>query len=416
MAHIGSMETIRGYKFRLYPSTPQEEALGTVCGVCRLIFNIALEQRITFGRAHRIGCHDQIRELKHLRSEFDWIAAVSQTAQTQTLMDLDRAFQNFFAGRARFPRFRRKGLHDSFRIMGREIALRKLNRRWMEIRLPKIGWVRLRATRNIAGTIRNITVSRDALGWSASISCKVELHTPGAPEHAEPVGIDRGVTVPLMLSDGRSYHLPASLASVEMRHRRAQRAASRKTRGSMRHRRALERARKLKARAARIRRHWQHETTTDIARRYPGVVIEALKTRNMSRSARGTAEAPGRGVAAKSGLNRAILNVGWFEIARQLGYKLEERAGWLRERQPHYTSQDCSDCGARDHRSRKSQAVFECTTCGAIKNADLNAALNILGRDETTASEHGVDAREKVGIGRTIAPRTMEPSGAPKGI
>jgi len=412
MANIGSMTTIRGYKFRLYPSASQDEALGTVCGVCRLLFNTALEQRITFGRAHRISCHDQIRELRHLRAEFDWIRDVSQTAQTQTLMDLDRAFQNFFAGRARFPRFRRKGQHDSFRVMGREVALRKLNRRWMEIRLPKIGWVRLRVTREIPDTIRNVTISRDALGWAISIACKVELHTPGAPEDAQPVGIDRGVTVPLMLSDGRSYHLPPSLAVVEKRHRRAQRAASRKVRGSNRHRRALERARKLKARAARIRRHWQHETTTDIARRYPGVVIEALKTRNMTRSARGTIEAPGRGVAAKAGLNRSILNVGWFEIARQLEYKLTERHGWLKEREPHFSSQDCSTCGARDHRSRKSQAVFECTTCGAVKNADLNAALNILERGLNTASEHGVDAREKAGVGRAIAPRTMEPTGS----
>lgn len=400
------MEIIRGFRFRLYPTPAQVGDLAVVCGVCRLIFNLGLEQRMTFGRRHRITCHDQIRELKHLRAEHDWIAAVSQTAQTQVLMDLDRGFQNFFAGRAGFPRFRRRGLHDSFRVMGREVAIHRLNRRWSEIRLPKIGWVRFRDTRPIDGTIQNVTVSRDALGWSISIACKLERHTPGAPEDADAVGCDRGVAVPLMLSDGRSYALPPSLAATERAHRRAQRIAARKAKGSQRHAKAMARARKLKARVSRIRRHWQHEITTDIARRYPAVALEALKTRNMTRSARGTVAEPGRNVRQKAGLNRAILEVGWHEIQRQLAYKLEERGGSLVLIDPSFTSQDCSACGARDSRSRESQARFRCTTCGHEANADLNAARNILARAKDTASEHGVDARGRDGAGHPDDPRT----------
>ena len=401
---------IRGYRYRLKPTEAQVEELSSFCGVCRLVWNLALEQRQTFGRDHRIGGHDQIRELKDLRAEFDWIRSVSQTAQTQTLMDLDRAFSNFFAGRAGYPRFRRKNRDDTFRVMGREVSVRRLNRRWSEIRIPKVGWVRFRDSRAREGEIRNVTVSRDGDGWMVSIACKLMRSAPPAPKSAAPVGIDRGVATALVLSNGFTYHLPVSLESVDKKHRRAQRDAARKTRGSNRHRRALRRAARLKARVARIRRHWQHETTTDIARRYPWVAIEALKTKNMTRSAKGTMEAPGKNVRAKSGLNRSILNVGWAEIARQLDYKLAERGGDVISVDPSYTSQRCADCGAIDRESRKSQARFICTSCGHEAHADVNAAINILARALSTASEHGVDARARGGIGCPNDPRTFEPT------
>lgn len=400
---------IRGYRYRLTPTAIQAETLASFCGVCRLVWNLALEQRWVFGQAHGIRCHDQIRELKGLRAELDWIAAVSQTAQTQTLMDLDRAFANFFSGRAGFPRFRRKDRDDAFRVMGREVAVRRLNRRWSEIRLPKIGWVRFRDSRPLDGTIRNATVSRDGDGWAISIACKVARHTPGAPEGAAPVGIDRGIATALVLSNEVTYHLPTSLGVLDKRHRRAQRAAARKTRGSNRHRKALRRAARLKARGARIRKHWQHQTTTDIARRYPMVVMEALNTRSMTRSAKGTLDQPGTGVRAKAGLNRSILNIGWHEIARQLAYKLEERGGEIIFVDPRHTSQTCAACGAIDHRSRESQARFKCTTCGHAAHADVNAAKNILARAISPASEHGVDVRARDGAGCPDDPRTTEP-------
>jgi putative transposase len=293
--------------------------------------------------------------------------------------------------------------------MGREVSVRQLNRRWSEIRIPKIGWIRFRDSRKRDGDICSVTVSRDADGWTVSIACKFRRSVPTAAVSDASVGIDRGVATALTLSNGDTYHLPASLEAVDKKHRRAQRAAARKTRGSNRHRRALRRAARLKARAARIRRHWQHETTTDIARRYSLVAVEALKTRNMTRSAKGTAAAPGKNVRAKSGLNRSILNVGWAEIARQLDYKLKERGGDLISVDPRYTSQCCADCGAIDPKSRKSQARFICTSCGHEAHADVNAAINILERALSTASEHGVDARVRGSIGCPDDPRTIAP-------
>lgn len=369
------MQQMRGHVYRLYPTPDQETLFRQFAGVCRLVWNLALEQRRVWGRSHGCNFHTASADLKHLRAEFDWIGAVSQTVQLQTLMDLDKAFANFFAGRAAYPKPRRKGDRDGFRFNGREVATRRLNRRWSEIRLPKIGWVRLRDTRPLVGEVRNATVSLTPLGWQVSVMCRREVAEPVRLPGS--VGIDRGVTVPLMLSTGKPILLPASLARLDKQHRRAQRTVSRRKRGSRRYAKAQRRATAIKAKAARVRAHWQHETTTRIADSFGVVSVEALKTRNMTRSARGTIAEPGRNVRAKAGLNRAILNVGWFGFETKLAWKLAERGGEIRRVVAAYTSQTCSACGTVDRRSRESQARFVCTACGFRCNADHNAAINI---------------------------------------
>lgn len=369
------MSNIRGFVYRLNPSTVQDTLFRQYAGVCRLVYNLALEQRSTWGKRHGLTARTVSAELKTLRASFDWIGAVSQTAQQQALNDLDTAFQNFFVGHARYPTPRKKGVHESFRFLGREVAVRKLNRRWSEVKLPKIGWVRYRDTRPVDGEIRNATVSLTPLGWHIAIA--VRLNLVEQVPFAASVGIDRGVIVPVMLSTGESFGLPTALARLDIMARRAQRTQSRRKRGSRRYAKARKRVAALKAKAARVRNDWQHKMTTDIARRFGIVVIEKLKTRNITRSAKGTIEAPGTNVRAKSGLNRVILNVGWFGIETKLAYKLTERSGHLIRVDPSYTSQTCSDCGTVDAQSRKNQADFQCVACGFRTNADLNAALNI---------------------------------------
>ena len=372
---------MRGFVYRLYPTGDQDPLFRQCAGVCRLVYNLALEQRRIWGKSHGCNFHTASADLKHLRAEFDWIGAVSQTAQLQTLMDLDKAFSNFFAARAAFPKPRRKGENDSFRFNGREVATRRLNRRWSEIRLPKIGWVRYRDTRPLAGDVRNATVSLTPLGWQVSVMCRREVAEPVRLPGS--VGIDRGVAVPLMLSTGEAIPLPGSLARLDKQHRRAQRVVARRKRGSRRHARAMRRASAIKAKVARVRAHWQHETTTKIARTFGIVSVEALRTRNMTRSAKGTIDAPGRNVRAKRGLNRAILNVGWFGLETKLAYKLAERGGVLVRVDPAFTSQTCSACGTVDSRGRESQASFVCPACGFRCNADWNAAVNIERRGNT---------------------------------
>ncbi len=391
--------TFRGYTYALRPTQEQLVQMDQFAGVCRLVWNLALEQRINHWRQYQLATGDnlnyvtQARQLKDLRAEFDWIAAVSQTAQARTLKNLDTAFQRFFKGQGGFPKFKRKGTGDAFSFAGREITVERLNRRWGRVKLPKIGWVRFRWTRPVEGSIREATVTKTALGWQISIGCLVDR----APaDNGKTVGIDRGVAVPLMLSDGTSYVMPPEVADLEHRHRRAQKIVSRRKRGSNRWHKAVRRAAKIKAKQARARKHWAHEATTDIARRYGGVVVEKLRTSHMTLSAKGTIEAPGRNVGAKTGLNRSILNVGWHQIETMLTYKTAR----LIKVSPAYSSQTCASCGTVDSRSRKSQAVFVCTACGHRDNADRNAAVVILNRGNSPGT--GADPLGSVSMVRTV--------------
>lgn len=391
--------SFRGFTFRLAPTPEQTAGMERFAGVCRLVWNLALEQRINHWRQYQrttgnnLNGVTQCRELTALRAEFDWIRAVPQRSQQIAIANLDAAFKRFFAGKGGFPVFKRKSRNDSFGFVGREVAVEPINRRWGRIRLPKLGWVKFRRTREIEGAVREVTVTRTALGWQASLGCLIDRDLP---EVLGAIGIDRGVTVPLMLSDGTSYVLPPSLADVETKRRRAQKVASRRKRGSVRHAKAQRRVAALSAKAARTRKHWAHQSTTDIARRFGTVVIERLRTQNMTKRARLV------GVAQKRGLNRAILNVGWNRIETMLAYK----AARLIKVDPAYTSQSCASCGTVDSRSRENQASFVCTACGHRDNADRNAAINILNRGNIPGVEgagcgpvearsiHGVDPVE----------------------
>lgn len=376
----------RGCTYALRPTAEQAILFEQFAGVCRLVWNLALEQRINHWRNYQARTGDnlnfvtQSRELTKLRAEVDFIRAVSQTAQQRVLKDLDDAFHRAWKGLGGYPGFKRKGVNDTFSFKGREIRVEKINRRWSRIKLPKIGWVKFRDTRPLQGEAAEVTVNRTALGWQISIGCKLDEAAEVLPGS---VGIDRGVSVPLMLSDGTSYAMPASIDVLDRKIRKAQRVASRRKRGSVRYAKAQRRVAKLKAKQARVRKHWAHTATTDITRRYGTVVIERLRTKNMTASASGAVEAPGRNVAQKRGLNRAILNVGWHQIETMLFYK----AGNLIKVDPRHTSQTCSSCGHTDNRSRKSQAQFCCTACGHRDNADRNAAVVILHRGNTPGVE-----------------------------
>lgn len=369
------MKISRSYRYRLNPTAEQDVILLQAVGVCRLIYNIALEQRSVWGRRHRIGLSIQGRDLTRLRTEFDWIRAVSVDCQQQALRDLDRAFQNFFAGRASFPSPRKRGVNDSFRFPGREAVTRRLNAKWSAVRIPKVGWVKLRDTRPMRGSLKNATVSLDTSGWHISFACEIE-HEPPAPS-VEVVGIDRGVATTLALSTGEAVGMPASVAQIEAARRKAQRVVARRKRGSKRRLRAQRRVARLQARQSRIRRAFHHTAALDISRRFGVAALEDLNTRSMTASARGTVAEPGKNVRQKAGLNRAILNAGWYQFATILTYKMEERGGQVVTVPAQFTSQTCAACGVVDARSRESQARFRCVSCGHTDHADTNAAVNI---------------------------------------
>lgn len=385
----------RGYRFRLYPTDEQEVLFGQFAGTCRFVYNLALEQRCDWWRLFKantgfsISFSSQCRELTLLRAEVDWIAAVSIIPQQQALRDLEKAYQNFFAGRADYPSPRKRGVNDSFRFNGRDCPVRKLNAKWAAVRLPKIGEVKFRLTRAIPGTVKNVTVALDALGWHVVFGTEIEHE---ALENFGPaVGIDRGVVHTLALSDGRFMDMPRErLKLLDRRARKQAKKLSRCKRGSNRRNAARTVLARTKAKAARLRLHWNHERTTEIAATHGVVVIEALKTRNMTASASGTIAEPGSKVRQKAGLNRAILENGWYQLEVLLSYKLAERGAELRKVNPAYTSQQCSCCGTIDPKSRESQSVFNCGHCGHTAHADVNAARNVLKAGTQPAQRNAV--------------------------
>lgn len=374
------MKLQRGYSFRLYATPDQERTFAQWAGTCRAVYNAALFQRKNFSRNGRfVGFHANAADLKLLRREFDWIAAVSQTAELNALKDLNKAFDNFFARRAGFPKPRRKFQDESFRIEARECPVKRLNANWGEVRLPKIGWVRFRQSREFHDNadFRTVTIARSGGRWNVSFAIQFEVSDVAALENS--IGIDRGVANTIALSSGELASVPIErLRVLDRRHRAAQREAAARRRGSKRYAKSRRRAAACKSKAARIRKHWNHEATTALVRRFGVVCIEDLKTANMTASARGTVEEPGRNVRQKSGLNRSILEHGWYQFEVFLSYKLAATGGDLVKVNPRNTSRKCSNCGSIDARNRENQANFRCVECGYEIHADHNAAINIL--------------------------------------
>jgi putative transposase len=318
--------------------------------------------------------------------------------QQQALRDFARAMAGFFARTHGRPSWRKAGRDEGFRVTGRrgrQWDVRRLSRNWGQVRVPKAGWVRFRWSRDVPAGARSFRVTRDRAGrWHVAFAVIPDpVRGPGT---GEAVGIDRGVKVSAALSTGEMLTVPGLSARERARLRRLQRRLARARRGSNRRGKARTAVARLKARETDRRKDWCEKTSTDIARRFDVIRVEDLNIRNMTRSAKGTAEQPGRNVRAKAGLNRGISRSGWGLLVR----RLEDKApGRVEKVPPAYTSQRCSACGHVDGRSRESQARFRCTACGYAGNADVNAARNI-------AAGHAVKARGGDGASR---PANREP-------
>ena len=367
--------------YRLYPTPGQERQMAQTAGACRFVYNLALEQRRDWYRPGRkFNFASQCRELTMLRAGVDWLKAAPVHTLQQALKDLDRAYLNWWAGRAEAPTPRKKGLNDSFRFPDPvSIRVERTGQSSGRIKLPKLGWISLRGWYAVPGTIRNATVSRRAGQWHVAVQWEREVLEP-VPSTLPAVGIDVGVAVFAALSDGTNI-APASHGKKALRSlRKAQRNLSRKKRGSANRRKAIRRVARIQTRVANARGDFLHKHSTAIAKNHGMVVVEALKVRGMSASAKGTVAEPGKKVRQKAGLNRAILDQGWGMFRAMLACKLADRGGRLVEVPARHTSQTCAECGIVDARNRQDQARFACVGCGHEANADTNAAINILRR------------------------------------
>ncbi len=373
----------------MLPTAEQAAVLGEHCRHARFVWNLAVEQQLHWQPGRRAPSYnEQCAQLTAARAEHDWLAAGSQTVQQQALRDFAQAMDNFFGGTHRRPRWRKAGVHEGFRqIAVKPHHIERLNRRFGRVWVPKLGWVRFRLSRAVPEGVKSYRVTRDRAGrWHIAFA-----HIPdpiAGPGEGRVVGIDRGVVVSAALSTGELLYAPGLSRGEGRRLRVLQQRLARAQRGSNRRARTKRAIAKLRARERDRRKDWVEQATTDLARRFDTIRIEALDVRAMTRSARGSVEQPGRRVAQKRGLNRGISRSGWGLFAARLQHKAYGRV----EQVPAaYTSQRCSGCGHVAPGNRKSQAVFECEVCNAGPcNADVNAARNIAaGRAATARGDLG---------------------------
>ncbi|MEV0057345.1 transposase [Saccharopolyspora shandongensis] len=407
-------------RFRMYPAGQQEQQMLRHCAHARFVWNLAVEQHSSWrpGRKSEPGFAEQCRQLTEARADNEWLRGGNVDVQQQALKDFHHAKQARFNSGFGEPTWRKKHRHEGFRVIGtdrvpafnpdgtpllnargkqvmaRNVVVHKLNRNWAQVKIPGCGWVRFRLARRDLPVAKTFRVTYRNGQWHVAFAVIPEaIKEPG---NGEKIGIDRGVTITAALSDGRTLNCPQLSRKQRAKIRKHQRRGARAPKGSTQKTAEYAEVAKLKAREANRRKDWAEKTSTMLARSFDVIRFEKLNIRNMTASAKGTVDQPGRNVRAKSGLNRAILAQGWGLLRQRTEHKARGR---VEDVPAPYTSLRCSDCGWIDKNSRKSQAEFVCSHCGFTCNADVNASMNVAaGQDESSrllACAGGTTPRER---------------------
>ncbi len=367
----------KAFKFELMPNGEQTRKMKQFAGCSRFVFNKALayqNEQYEADKSFKFSYNKLANLLPEWKSESVWLKDCHSQVLQSSLKDLESSFKNFFAKRADFPKFKRKGSKESFRFP-QGCKLEQHNNR---IYLPKIGWVRYRNSCKVLGKIKNVTVSQKCDKWYVSIQTEFEQEIP-TPKGGE-IGIDMGVVRFATLSDGTYFEPINAFKTLRGYLAKLQKQFKNKTKFSKNWQKLKAKIGRLHHKIANIRKNHLHQISSTISKNHAIVYVEDLKVSNMSKSAKGNAEQHGRNVGQKSGLNRAILDQSWSKFRRQLDYKLLWNGGHLVAVPPQNTSRCCPACGHTSKDNRLTQAQFECIECGYQNNADVVGAINVLKR------------------------------------
>lgn len=358
---------IVAHKIALDPNDKQATYFAKCAGVARFAYNWALaewkrqyeawKQDDSLPKPSQAALRRQLNAIK--REQFPWMLEVTKCAPQMAIIQLGQAFQNFFAGRARYPQFRKKGVHDRFTLTNDQFSIDGCR-----IRIPNLGWVRMREPLRFNGKILSATISRVADRWFVSITVDVpdQSHLPKA-ENQGVVGVDLGVSALATLSTGETITGPKPHKALLTRLQRLSRSLSRKQKGSTNRKKAKAKLARLHARIANIRQDALHKLTTDLTRRFHTIGIEDLNVRGMVRNRH---------------LARSIADMGFFEFRRQLEYKAAMRGGQVVIADRWFpSSKICSCCGHKQEELPLSVRRWSCSICGVEHDRDLNAAINL---------------------------------------
>jgi len=357
---------LAAHRIRLDPNNTQSTYLARAAGIARFAYNWALSEwqkqyeackaDPMLPRPSEAALRRQLNSIK--REHYPWMLVVTKNAPQMAIVQLGRAFENFFAGRARYPRFRRKGQDDRFTLTNEQF---RIEGRY--IRIPKLGWVRMREALRFAGKVVSASVARVADRWYASIT--VDTSDPPVPpaDNQGAVGVDLGITALATLSTGETFQGPKALRTLLTRLRRLSRALARKVKGSRNRVRAKLRLARLHARIANIRRDSLHKLSTSITRRFHTIGIEDLNV---------------KGMLGNRHLARAIADMGFYELRRQLEYKATWRGGhFVLVDRWFPSSKLCSCCAYRLESLGLNMRHWTCPGCGSLNDRDVNAAINL---------------------------------------
>ena len=368
---------LTAHKIALDVNNVQATYLARAAGTARFAYNWALAEWQRQFEAHlqdsascrslwaveslpkpgQLALRRQLNAIK--REQFPWMMEVTKNAPQMAIMQLGQAFANFFAGRARYPKFRKRGVHDRFTLTNDQF--------WIDdqrIRIPRLGWVRLREPLRFAGHIQSATVSRVADRWFVSINVDTpDMSHLAAAENQGAVGVDLGVSAFATLSTGEVITGPKPHRALHKRLRRLSRSLSRKQKGSANRKKTKDKLARLHARISNIRKDAQHKLTTDLTRRFHTIGIEDL---NVS------------GMLANRHLSRSIADMGFYEFRRQLEYKAAWRGGVVAVADRWYaSSKTCSGCGHCLDSLPLSTRQWCCPGCDLVHDRDVNAAINL---------------------------------------
>lgn len=379
-------------RFRLDPTAEQDHLLSKAVGCVRFVWNRALAIQKSYLN-HQCGIltyNDLAECLTSWRNSeaMGFLAESPSQTQQQTLRNLDRAFKDAFdkSSVKQFPKFKKKGRHDSMRFPAPDqlkfdlIKKDNQGRNLLpKIYLPMIGWVKFRKSCTFGGEIRNATVSRSGGHWYVSVQVEQIIVKPVHPSSTA-VGGDLGVASFLTLSDGTVFAPISAYRAVQDRLAKEQRRLSKKIKFSSNWKKQKSKISKIYERIGHIRKDVLHKVSTTISKSHAVVVLEDLKVQNMTKSGHSR---------SKTGLNKSILDQGWGLFRQMVGYKQDWLGGMLISTNSAYTSQTCSKCGYVDTGNRPTQSVFKCLKCGHTEHADSNASKNIRNKG-LTAGHAGI--------------------------
>ncbi|MFK4000645.1 RNA-guided endonuclease InsQ/TnpB family protein [Psychrobacter namhaensis] len=373
---------IRGHIIELKPNNVQANHFARACGVARKAYNWALyewQRQYTLDKAYRDACLASgiemdtkklnkpsqaklRRELNAIKREvFPYMLEVTKCAPQLAIMQLGDAYKNFFKGLAKYPTARKKGRDDRFGLSNDQFAIKAKS-----IRIPNLGWVRMKEPLRFDGKIMSATISKRGGKWFVSVAVEIDDTIKKVVRTGKIVGIDLGITDLLVLSDGTKIKAPKPLKTNLKRLRQLNKVLSRKKKDSKNREKAKTKLSRLHYKIRCIRQDSLHKITSDLVKAFDVMAIEDLNVKGMVKNRR---------------LSRAISDLGFFEFKRQLIYKANEQGKTVKSVGRFYpSSKTCTNCNhilGKDELTLKMRDWI-CPSCQTKHDRDLNASINIL--------------------------------------